>query len=62
MQYLQAFRGSASRYFKKISKYLKKVLALWLVARYTIGALEGEHKRAQTKTLRKLKKVLDKAN
>ena len=34
---------------------------MWLVARYTIGALEGEHKRAQTKALRKLKKVLDKA-
>ena len=51
-QCLQGLQGSGSRYFKKISKYLKKVLAKGLVARYTIGALEGEHKRAQTKALR----------
>ena len=52
MQCLQGVQGSRKRYFKKISKYLKKVLAKGLVARYTIEALEGEHKRAQTKALR----------
>ena len=38
--------------FLKNIEIFEKVLAKGLVARYTIGALEGEHKRAQTKALR----------
>ena len=52
MQLYKRLRGTWSEHFKKISKNLKKVLAKGIIPRYTIGALEGEHKRAQTKALR----------
>ena len=59
MQLYKRLRGTGSEHFKKISKNLKKVLAKGIIPRYTIGALEGEHRNDSNKSDKELKKVLD---